>query len=178
MSTDPVTPDTKDWTWVLDRRCPDCGFDPARVSHTEVAERIATDATHWVDRLTRSGVRQRPEPDVWSILEYGCHIRDVHRIFAHRVRLMLTEDVPRFPNWDQDATALADDYGAQDPAVVALELFDAATTVSDTYRSVPEDAWSRRGLRSNGSEFTIATIALYHLHDIAHHAWDVTGELF
>jgi hypothetical protein len=50
--------------------------------------------------------------------------------------------------------------------------------VSDTYRSVPEDAWSRRGLRSNGSEFTIATIALYHLHDIAHHAWDVTGELF
>ncbi len=35
-------------------------------------------------------------------------------------------------------------------------------------------AWSRRGLRSNGSEFTIATIALYHLHDIVHQAWDVT----
>ena len=22
----PVPPDTKDWTWVLERPCPDCGF--------------------------------------------------------------------------------------------------------------------------------------------------------
>jgi hypothetical protein len=28
-------------------------------------------------------------------------------------------------------------------------------------------------LRSNGSEFTIATISIYHLHDIVHHAHDV-----
>lgn len=173
MSTDPIVPDTKDWTWVLTRPCPDCGFDPASTGHTEVADRIATDATEWVDRLTRAGVRDRPAPGVWSILEYGCHVRDVHRIFDQRVRLMLSEDEPRFPNWDQDATALADDYPSQDPAVVARELFEAATTVADTYRSVPDDAWSRRGLRSNGSEFTVATIAVYHLHDIVHHAWDV-----
>ena len=174
LSTGDIEPDTKDWTWVLAQPCPDCGFDPAHVPHTEVAARIAADATAWVDRLTRSGVKERPAPGVWSVLEYGCHIRDVHRIFDHRVRLMLTEDEPRFPNWDQDATALADDYGSQDPAVVARELFDAATAVVDTYASVPVDAWSRRGLRSNGSEFTVATIAVYHLHDIVHHAWDVT----
>jgi hypothetical protein len=127
VSTDPITPDTKDWTWVLERPCPDCGFDPARVEPAEVGERIARDATDWVDRLTRSGVRDRPVPHVWSILEYGCHIRDVHRIFDHRVRLMLTEDAPVFPNWDQDATALSDDYPSQDPAVVARELFEATT---------------------------------------------------
>jgi hypothetical protein len=173
MSTDPIVPDTKDWTWVLTRPCPDCGFDPARVAPTDVAEHIAADATEWVDRLTRTGVRDRPAPGVWSILEYGCHIRDVHRIFDQRVRLMLSQDEPRFPNWDQDATALADDYASQDPAVVARELFEAAGTVADTYRAVPDDGWSRRGLRSNGSEFTVATIAVYHLHDIVHHAWDV-----
>ena len=55
------------------------------------------------------------DPTVWSALEYGCHIRDVHRIFNDRVRLMLTEDEPRFANWDQDATAIEDDYGSQDP---------------------------------------------------------------
>jgi hypothetical protein len=98
----------------------------------------------------------------------------VHRIFNHRVRLMLDEDDPVFPNWDQDETAIADDYPSQDPGTVATELFDAASTVADTYDSVPADAWSRRGLRSNGSEFTVATIAVYHLHDIVHHAWDVT----
>ncbi|AMO61804.1 Mycothiol maleylpyruvate isomerase N-terminal domain protein [Mycolicibacterium phlei] len=174
MIDDPIEPDTKDWTWVLDRPCPDCGFDAATIPHTAVAQRIRADAEDWVTRLHRPGAGVRPRPEVWSTLEYGCHVRDVHRIFDHRVRLMLTEDTPLFPNWDQDATARADDYGAQDPATVATELFDAASVVAATYDAVPDSAWSRRGRRSNGSEFTIATIALYHLHDIVHHSWDVT----
>lgn len=136
---------------------------------------IRDDAALWVPRLHGTGVAVRARPDRWSILEYGCHIRDVHRIFEHRVQLMLTEHDPRFPNWDQDATAIADDYGAQDPETVATELYEAAGVVADTYDRVPADAWSRRGLRSNGSEFTIATIAVYHLHDIVHHAYDVAG---
>ncbi|MGO4445699.1 DinB family protein [Mycobacterium sp. 2YAF39] len=170
---DPIEPDTKDWTWVLSRACADCGFDPDSVRHTEVADHIRADAADWVPRLSGPRVRRRSQPTVWSTLEYGCHIRDVHRIFDQRVRLMLDEDEPLFPNWDQDETALADDYGSQDPAVVATELFDAANVVADTYMRVPAHAWSRRGLRSNGSEFTIATIAVYHLHDIVHHAHDV-----
>jgi hypothetical protein len=71
---------------------------------------------------------------------------------------MLTEDEPQFPNWDQDETAIADDYASQDPATIATELFDAASIVADTYANVPPEAWTRRGLRSNGSEFTVATI--------------------
>ena len=47
--------------------------------------------------------------------------------------------------------------------------------MADTYARVPDDASSRRGIRSNGSEFTVATIAIYHLHDIVHHAWDVSA---
>lgn len=136
---------------------------------------IRDDAALWVPRLHGTGVAVRARPDRWSILEYGCHIRDVHRIFEHRVQLMLTEHDPRFPNWDQDATAIADDYGAQDPETVATELYEAAGVVADTYDRVPADAWPRRGLRSNGTEFTIATIAIYHLHDIVHHAYDVAG---
>jgi hypothetical protein len=174
VSPDPIEPDTKDWTWVLSRPCPECGFDAAAVHHTEVAQHIRRDATDWITRLHEPGVTERSRPAVWSTLEYGCHIRDVHRIFNHRVELMLNEDEPRFPNWDQDETALADDYATQDPATVAGELFDAATTVAHTYDEVPPDAWSRRGLRSNGSEFTVASISIYHLHDIVHHAHDVT----
>ncbi len=64
-------------------------------------------------------------------------------------------------------------YASQDPATVATQLFDAASIVADTYASVPADACARRGLRSNGSEFTVATISIYHLHDIVHHAYHV-----
>ncbi|MEN4401061.1 DinB family protein [Mycolicibacterium senegalense] len=167
--------DTKDWTWVLSRPCTECGFDPTAVRPSVVAGMIRDDAALWVPRLHRPGVTVRTRADRWSILEYGCHIRDVHRIFEHRVQLMLTEHDPHFPNWDQDATAIADDYGAQDPGTVATELFEAASIVADTYDHVAADAWSRRGLRSNGSEFTVATIAIYHLHDIVHHAHDVAA---
>jgi DinB superfamily len=173
VTPEPIEPDTKDWTWVLDRPCSECGFEPAAVHHTQVAGRIRGDATNWVRRLGQDGAERRRQPAVWSTLEYGCHIRDVHRIFNHRVRLMLTEDKPQFPNWDQDETAIADDYASQDPATVATELFDAAGIVADTYANVPADAWTRRGLRSNGSEFTVASIAIYQLHDIVHHAHDV-----
>jgi hypothetical protein len=173
VNPEPIEPDTKDWTWVIDRACPECGFDPSTVHHFEVADHIRRDAAEWVRRLGEPDVTARRVPAVWSTLEYGCHVRDVHRIFNHRVRLMLDEDEPRFPNWDQDETALADDYASQDPVTVARDLFDAAGVVADTYSAVPDDAWRRRGLRSNGSEFTIASIAIYHLHDIVHHAHDV-----
>jgi DinB superfamily len=169
-----IEPDTKDWTWVLATPCPDCGYDAGSIRPTDVAARIRRDADGWATRLAGTSVTSRPAPAVWSVLEYGCHIRDVHRVFAHRVHLMLTEDDPRFPNWDQDETALTDDYAAQKPSVVADELKQAALAVADVYASVPADAWSRRGRRSNGSEFTIASIALYHLHDVLHHTWDVT----
>ena len=43
------------------------------------------------------------DPDVLaSPLEYGCHVRDVFRLYAYRLELMLTEDDPAYPNWDQD----------------------------------------------------------------------------
>ena len=168
-----IEPDTKDWTWVISQRCPECGFDGSTVDHTDVADGILADADAWPRRLGAADATVRPRPTVWSALEYGCHIRDVHRIFNERVGLMLSQDDPRFPNWDQDATATENDYGSQDPAVVASELVDAAHAVAGTYQRIPPDAWSRRGLRSNGSEFTIASIAVYHLHDIVHHAHDV-----
>ncbi len=173
MTPDSIEPDTKDWTWVLSRPCVECGFDAAAVQPSAVHHLIRRDAANWIDRLHRPGVAERPRPDVWSTLEYGCHVRDVHRIFAERVRLMLTQDRPQFPNWDQDETAVTDDYPSQDPVRVAAELSDAAAAAADIYAFLQGDDWRRRGLRSNGSEFTIGSIALYHLHDVVHHAFDV-----
>ena len=32
----PIEPDAKDWTWVLDRPCPECGFDARAFPREEV----------------------------------------------------------------------------------------------------------------------------------------------
>ena len=61
----------------------------------------------------------------------------------------------QFANWDQDVTAVERDYGSQDPAVVAAELVEAARSVAMLYASVTDATRDRRGLRSNGDEFTV-----------------------
>jgi SAM-dependent methyltransferase len=168
-----IEPDTKDWTWVLDEPCPECGFRAGAVTVDEIPTIIRDNATTWAAVLTLADAATRPEPTTWSPLEYACHVRDVNRIFDLRVGLMLDEDEPQFPNWDQDETAIAEKYGEQDPATVSGELLDAAERVAERYESVPPGAWGRRGFRSNGSEFTVESIGRYHLHDLVHHAWDV-----
>ena len=116
----------------------------------------------------------RPDPSVWSPLEYACHVRDVFAIATYRVGLMLDEDDPQFANWDQDATAIEDDYASQDPAVVIAELAARAVEFSSTLDEVPDDQWGRGGRRSDGASFTVESFARYLLHDPIHHLTDVT----
>lgn len=172
-SRSPIEPDTKDWTWVIDRPCAECGFDPAGVHAPDLPDLIHHNTRGWYDVLDRPDVATRPDDATWSALEYAAHVRDVHRLFGERIEAMLTHDGPGFANWDQDATAVAEDYGSQDPATVIVELVEAAADVAAAYDGVGDDQWHRTGQRSNGSRFTIETLGRYHLHDIVHHLWDV-----
>lgn len=169
-----LTPDTKDWTWVLTRPCPECGFVASAAERSGFGDALRANAAAFAVALSEPDATRRPAPDVWSPTEYACHVRDVHTIFDERVRSMLDQDEPTFANWDQDETAVEQRYDLQDPAEVAPALLAAADRVAATYDAVPHDAWERRGYRSNGSEFTVDSIARYHLHDVVHHLWDVT----
>ncbi len=171
----PIEPDVKDWTWVITERCPECGFDGDAVDAVELADLFRANAAGWPAVLERADATQRPDDHTWSPVEYACHVRDVHRIFGERLKLMLSEDNPEFQNWDQDATAVEDNYGSQDPLMVVVELVAAADAVATTYASVSGDQWQRPGRRSNGSVFTVDTIGRYHLHDVVHHLHDVSG---
>jgi hypothetical protein len=170
-----IEPDTKDWTWVLEAACPECGLNASDVPPTEIAHRVQAELPRWSAVLERPDARERPAPTTWSPTEYACHVRDVHTLFGQRIRLMLEQDGPQFPNWDQDETAIADDYASQDPTTVAAQLVDAGEGMIELLKSIPDGAWGRTGYRSDGSEFTIGTLTQYYLHDIAHHLHDVRG---
>ncbi len=171
----PITPDTKNWTWVLEAPCEQCGFDASTFDEHDVAALVRQNAAKWPSVLARPDVAARPDDSTWSALEYAAHVRDVFRIFAVRVQLMLDEDDPAYENWDQDATAIEEHYNEQNPAVVSVELTSAAAAVSALFESVPAGAWSRTGHRGDGAHFTIASLAKYFIHDPTHHLWDVKG---
>ncbi|MGQ7296149.1 DinB family protein [Quadrisphaera sp. KR29] len=168
-----IVPDTKDWTWVLQRPCAECGFDAAAVAFSDVPALVRRNAAAWPAELQRPGAAQRQSPDRWSVLEYAAHVRDVFTIFTERLALMREQDAPRFANWDQDATAEQERYAEQDPAVVAEQLLAAGEAAADAFAAVPPEDLQRPGLRSDGSAFTVESLALYFLHDPVHHLHDV-----
>lgn len=166
-------PDDKDWTIVLTQPCAECGYDAASIEVARLPHLVRDAAAPWRAVLSRADAAQRPAPQVWSPLEYACHVRDLLTIFTGRLALMLAHDDPAFEDWDQDATALKERYWAQDPAVVAAGLAAAAEANAAGWDQVGEDDWRRRGLRSNGSRFTVDSLGRYLLHDLRHHLWDV-----
>jgi hypothetical protein len=136
---------------------------------------ILANAAAWPEALAGPRAAYRRQPDKWSPLEYGCHVRDVFRLYDYRLGLMLTEDDPLFPNWDQDETATADRYQEQDPAEVARQLVAAAEPLAGRFAGVSPDQWLRPGRRSDGAAFTVETFGRYFIHDPVHHLYDVTG---
>ncbi|RFA17186.1 methyltransferase type 12 [Subtercola boreus] len=170
-----IVPDTKNWTWVLERECPECGFDSGAITLGDVPGLVRENAAAWLAVLARPGVGDRPDASTWSDLEYAAHVRDVFRIFRGRLELMLAEDDPAFPNWDQDATALENHYSEQDPATVSGELTEAAEKVALAFEAVPAGAGQRTGRRGDGSSFTVESLACYFIHDPVHHLHDVRG---
>jgi len=168
-----IAPDDKNWTWVLERACPECGFDPAEHPRERIGAEIRAIAAAFDRHLGAQRVRDRPSPQVWSALEYGCHVRDVFELFHRRLNLMLEQDAPEFANWDQDETAVAERYDLQDPEAVRSRLVQAAAGLADRYDGVTGDQWARTGFRSDGSAFTVESFGTYLLHDPLHHLWDV-----
>ncbi len=177
--SDPVSPerDTKDWSWVLEKPCAECGFDPS-FDRSEIGAKIRANAATWRSLLGSGDIVVKRPPDgdpsspIWSALEYGAHVRDVYELFADRLGKMIKKDNPSFRDWDQNKAAVKGKYHEQDPDRVAYSLAVAAGAMADRFDKLSDDAWGRRGQRSDGTEFTIETFGRYLLHDAMHHVAD------
>ena len=169
----PIVKDTKNWTWVVDKPCPDCGFDVADYPDAAIPAAIRDNAAVWPTVLSRPDVRVRPDDSTWSPLEYGAHVRDVLKVYTTRLGLMVDQDDPLFPNWDQDETAIAERYDEQDPSVIAGELGANAAVLAAAFEALSPEQLRRPGRRSDGAEFTISSLSKYMTHDLVHHRWDV-----
>lgn len=75
----PIVPDDKNWTWVVERACPECGFAASTVQPGELGSLLRENAATWTRILAEPAelLRRRSSDDRWSPLEYACHVRDV-----------------------------------------------------------------------------------------------------
>jgi hypothetical protein len=170
----PIVADTKNWTWVIERLCPECGFDARNYADSDIAPAIRDNAESWPAALARPTLRDRPNDSTWSPLEYAAHVRDVMAVYRERLRLMVEADDPLYPNWDQDATAVEDAYNEQDPDAVGDQIRENAAEIAAAFDALTLEEWLRPGRRSDGASFTVSSMAKYFTHDLVHHRWDVS----
>ncbi len=60
----PPAPDDKDWTFVLDRPCPECGFVAAEIDVGDLAGLVGIATAPWAAVLSRPDAAARPAPQV------------------------------------------------------------------------------------------------------------------
>ncbi|HPU12982.1 MAG TPA: DinB family protein [Aeromicrobium sp.] len=169
-----IEPDAKDWTWVLERPCTDCGFDPADFSLASVHADVSDMVVRWAAVLGRPNAKQRPNETTWSPTEYGCHVRDVFWLFNERLRKTRTLDEYRFINWDQDETAVDDNYARQNPEDVRGQIAAAAGDFIAEVERIEDP--NKVAIRGIATRFTAESMTAYAMHDLRHHlVFDAAG---
>jgi DinB superfamily len=166
--------------WPTDR-CADCGFvyDLGRSGTVErdIGERVAE-----VVAVLRAGevdLRSRRRPDVWSPLEYGCHLRDMLLVQRERVLAARRVDRPDCPASGRDERVIHDGYAEQDPEDVARQLGDAAQLFSNVLARLAPDDWDRMLIYHypETRERSLRWVALHTLHEAQHHLLDIGRQI-
>jgi hypothetical protein len=164
-------------------RCEECGFVYSEVSPEEAAEKLRSFGRRYRAPLTRflagedgnAILRQRPEPDVWSALEYAAHVRDAIRFNGYLARRTLTEDNPTLPAPNPDKAAVDNNYNDEDAAEVAEGVQERAEKLATIVEANDDpSAWERTAeWDGREGEFTAIYFVRNAVHEGHHHLLDV-----
>ena len=162
----------------LTQDCPECGFVYHENEAGSAAGAILDGAGAIASRLVKAGdgARTRPEPETWSALEYGCHVRDV--LLVQRERVLLARravEPPRPPPMGREERAEHDDYAGQRPDDVARQLQDAAQLLANVLDCLDQPSWTRTLIYNFPApqERSLRWVAVHTVHEVRHHLLDV-----
>lgn len=170
----------RDWTRSQFERCPDCGADASAVADADLGLEVIREIAAWGRLFAAAdpiGVRIRPADQVWSALEYGCHVRDLLPVMTERLSRIRAEDNPTLEWWDHEASVTDDRYNEQVPVLVIEQMTTNGRAFADALRMVGDDEWERRAERRPGEHFSVRGIARFVLHEAIHHRDDAARSL-
>lgn len=171
-------------------RCAECGYDYDDHREPGVVTELGNAARDCATRLraaaasdpapNRTGVlRRRPDPDVWSALDYACHVRDVLLTQRERILAALVEDGPSFTPMYREQRVVSARYADEDPVVVADQIDTAGPLVVHVLAGFDDDAWQRQCVHNfpTPTTRTLAWVASHTLHEVSHHLGDIDRAL-
>jgi hypothetical protein len=163
-----------------DHTCPTCRLAYADLDVDRCLALVGESTTALAALLPTLGnarLRRRPRPEVWSAVEYACHVRDVLLTFAVRVHRGVVEDRPMLDPMYADWRVERFGYAATRLEVLLAELSASAQGFTKEVRAVPDDAWDRRVVRRPEEERTVRWLVRQAAHECVHHLADVTASV-
>lgn len=162
--------------FVEHEHCDACGFDGSRFDAAQLLIAVRDLGLRWQNLLTRAegNLRLRPEPGVWSAIEYAAHSRDITALHAFGVEKALSGHEPSYPSIDGESliAAAAATYRDADGLEVARELACQASLLAECAENAGVGAWSR-GLTVGETRSDVRRLLEHALHDSTHHLADV-----
>ncbi|WP_221321953.1 FtsK/SpoIIIE domain-containing protein [Actinoplanes sp. L3-i22] len=159
--------------------CAECGFTYVAVSPADLPARFrATGNLYAAALLAATDLRRRPYPEVWSPLEYTCHLRDMLRVQRERLALALATDNPAFTPMGRAERPLRDGYNAQDPHTVLTELDQAGESLAAAFEALTPGDLRRTGTYNwpVTAVRDLLWIGRHTVHEIVHHLLDITRQ--
>jgi hypothetical protein len=157
-------------------RCDVCAYEWDVVAAVEVPPRLRQALDGYVTVLASGGpaLSMRPSPDVWSVMEYCGHVRDVMLNLRERIIVGLGEDHPTPKPMYQDVRIANGLYAGDTPADMADELTAAVGLLAKTVAALDDGrlartlvyGWPRTADRS------LLWVAAQALHEAEHHLAD------
>ena len=122
-----------------------------------------------VEGLSEADSRRQPDAGDWSVLQIVRHLSDSEMVYGYRMRLIVADERPAIPGFDQEAWAERLHYhdGALADALADLTAQRARTL--RWLRVLSEDELARVGVHSErGEESVLDIVRLLAGHDLAH----------
>jgi DinB superfamily len=168
-------------------RCDTCRYVYADIEAQALPERFASFGTRYQEVLLPPGrpaewhdsLRTRPEEDVWSALEYACHVRDVFLVQRDRLYITLVEDRPVMAQMYRDHRVTLARYNEQDPEEVAAQLNTAARLISQAFAALDATQLKRLCIYNfpARAERSLLWVGQHAIHEGEHHLRDIESVL-
>lgn len=135
----------------------------------EVMEGLPDAVRRALQGVTPEALRRPERPGKWSLLETARHLVDTEIVYGYRTRLVVAEDRPGLPGYDQDRWVSRLHALEDDPAVLLEELGVLRRMNLRFYRSLSPAERDRWGMHDErGAESVDRIVRLLAAHDLVH----------
>ena len=128
----------------------------------------ATDLLSELEAITDEQSLTRYAPGKWSLREVLGHLNDTERLFVSRAFWFARGFDTPLPSFEQDVAVAAAGAHERPRASLVEEFRTIRLATLSFFTSLPEEAWSRRGIAS-GNPFTVRALAYMTVGHVMHH---------